>query len=144
MIKKYCIVFILFILIISGCKENNFNNHINFKEAISSYSWYQVDDTRDRYVVHRFVGDKYIKKIYASRNFDNLIDTYSGSIEEIDENASSMLIKLDNHNLLFTFCGDVKKGYQIYCEKSLEDKKEICDSLWKSKSLAIRNTHLSR
>ena len=73
-------------------------------------------------IFHRFVGDKYIKKIYAS----------------------SMLIKLDNHNLLFTFCGDVKKGYQIYCEKSLEDKKEICDSLWKSKSLAIRNTHLSR
>ena len=50
MIKKYCIVFILFVLIISGCKENNFKNHISFKEAISSYSWYQVDDTRDRYI----------------------------------------------------------------------------------------------
>ena len=76
-------------------------------------------------IFHRFVGDKYIKKIYASRNFDNLIDTYSGSIEEIDENASSMLIKLDNHNILFTFCGDIKKAYQIYCENHLMIKKRF-------------------
>ena len=137
--KKMTLTIVALILPImfTGCNPNQFEEK-PLHDVMTSHTWYEIDQTRDRYVKHEFSDTGYVGIKYASEKFAEEIGVTNGYI--VEYNKDSVKINVDGVTHTCNLCGDEEIGYEIMDCDAVDGSLTECDTLWKNRSLAFKNS----
>ena len=133
----FSFIFLTSAILLNGCGNTNQFEEKSLKEVLNSHIWYEIDESKDLYAVHRFSNKEYQKTRYSSSNFASSIDKISGDI--ISYNSDTVTISIDGNNYTCDICGDEKSGYEILACNAPDDVLPSCSTIWTTKSQALAN-----
>ena len=60
-LKYLSFIFPATVILLNGCGDTNQFETKPLKEVLNSHTWYEIDESKDLYAVHRFSNKKYQK-----------------------------------------------------------------------------------